>query len=142
MASRSLADLHPNLKPLCQWFMEECGKHDLNPLITCTYRSDKEQMALYAQGRTNKFDIGTGKPLKIVTHAKAGQSPHNFTLNGKPASRAFDVVPIVNGKPMWDGEHPAWEEMGELGESIGLEWGGRWLQPKTDMPHFQLREGT
>lgn len=131
MASRSLDDLHPDIQPLCEWFMEQCRGADIDALITCTWRSPAEQDALYAQGRT--------KPGKIVTNAKAGQSKHNFMINGKPASKAFDVVPLVNGKPDWDSTHPAWEHMGEIGESVGLEWAGRWKHMR-EYPHFQLKE--
>jgi hypothetical protein len=30
--------------------------------------------------------------------------------------------------------------MGEIGESVGLEWGGNWTGKLRDMPHFQMRE--
>jgi peptidoglycan L-alanyl-D-glutamate endopeptidase CwlK len=55
--------------------------NDPIPFLTCTHRDNAEQSELYAQGRT------TGKMGKIVTNAKAGQSPHNY----KPAL-AFDVA--------------------------------------------------
>jgi peptidoglycan L-alanyl-D-glutamate endopeptidase CwlK len=132
MASRSLDDLHPDLRPLCQWFLEQCEVQDIHPLITCTYRSHAEQEALYAQGRS--------QPGKIVTDARGGKSRHNFTLNGKPASKAFDVAPIINGKIEWSDKHPVWAHMGEIGESVGLEWGGNWTGKLRDMPHFQMRE--
>jgi peptidoglycan LD-endopeptidase CwlK len=131
MASRKLEHLHPDLKPLCEWFMEQCEAADIHPLITCTYRSHAEQEALYAQGRS--------QPGKIVTNARGGQSRHNYTIDGKPASKAFDVVPLINGKPEWDASHPAWQHMGEIGESIGLEWAGRWTKFK-EFPHFQMKE--
>jgi peptidoglycan L-alanyl-D-glutamate endopeptidase CwlK len=33
-----------------------------------------------------------------------------------------------------------WQEVGVAGESVGLEWGGRWRKIR-DMPHFQLTRG-
>lgn len=131
MASRSLDDLHPDLKPLCKWFLEQCEAQDIQPLITCTWRSNAEQEALYAQGRSHKG--------KIVTNARGGQSRHNFMIDGKPASKAFDVVPIINGKPEWDASHPAWGHMGEIGESVGLSWAGRWVKFR-EYPHFEMKE--
>ena len=75
-------------------------------------------------------------------------------LHGKPASKAFDVVPLRNGKPVWgtsgDGidDNPAddntddlelWQRIGQIGESLGLEWAGRWKTMR-EFPHFQLKE--
>lgn len=131
MASRKLSDLHPDLRVLATKFMLECNSAGLDILITCTYRSGQEQDELYAQGRT--------KPGKKVTNAKAGQSKHNSTLNGTPASRAFDIVPMVGGKPQWAASHPHWKLAGEIGERCGLEWAGRWTRFK-EFPHFQLRD--
>jgi len=109
MASRSLADLHPDLRPL-------------------------------AQGRT--------APGKIVTRAKPGQSAHNATIDGKPAARAFDAVPLLNGRAIYedprdiDGDWSndfGWRVMGEVAAELGLEWYGRPGSPFREAPHFQLR---
>src|SRR3990167_3564680 len=126
MASRRLADLAPDVRLLAEKFLDAVADQGIEVLVTCTYRSGIEQAGLYAQGRTAKG--------KIVTNAKAGESLHNALLNGQPGSRAFDVVPMVAGKPMWDAEHPHWEKLGIIGEGVGLQWGGRWRKP--DRPHF------
>ena len=130
MASRKLSDLHPDVRLLVERFIDLADDEGIVMLITCTWRSGIEQAELYAQGRTTKG--------RIVTNARAGESLHNFLLNGNPAARAIDVVPMVLGKPMWDAEHPLWERLGELGESVGLQWGGRWRKP--DKPHFEVKE--
>lgn len=85
------------------------------------YRSWDDQDALYAKGRT--------KPGKIVTQAKGGQSWHNFGL-------AADVVFKVNGKWSWDDSLP-WDKLGEIGKTLGLEWGGDW--GSKDLDHFQWK---
>lgn len=131
MASRLLSDLHPWLQPLAEEFLRQAKQRGIDVLVTCTYRSNEEQARLYAQGRT--------EPGKRVTNAKPGQSKHNYTQNGRPASKAFDVVPLVDGKPMWNAAHPAWKELGEIGVSIGLEWAGNWKRFR-EYPHFQLKE--
>lgn len=130
MASRKLEDLHPDVRFLAEKFLDAAADEGIEVLVTCTYRSGIEQAQLYAQGRTAKG--------KIVTNAQPGESLHNTLLNGQPAARAFDVVPMIVGKPMWDDEHPSWEALGRIGESVGLEWGGRWRKP--DKPHFELKE--
>lgn len=131
MASRKLTDLHPQLKPLAEKFEAECNAQGIDFLFTCTYRSPEEQNDLYAQGRS--------KPGKIVTNAQAGQSKHNFMVGVFPASKAFDVVPLRNGKPVWNATDPLWKTLGFIGKSIGLEWAGDWKRFR-EYPHFQLRE--
>lgn len=103
-----------------------------------TYRSNAEQDALYAIGRT--------KAGKIVTNAKGGQSYHNYGM-------AIDIVLLVdkdkNGtfeSASWetnvdfDGDGRAdWMEVVAIFKRYGWEWGGDWKF--TDMPHFQKTNG-
>ncbi|OQS34275.1 peptidase M15 [Chromobacterium haemolyticum] len=133
MASRKIEDLHPDLQPLCREFVRRCEAAGVTALITTTYRSGAEQDELYAQGRT--------KPGPRVTNARAGQSAHNVMIQGKPAARAFDVVPTIGGKPMWDAKHPHWQVMGKIGMELGLNWYGRPNAPFREFPHFELAKG-
>lgn len=132
--SRRLDDLHPDLQVKCQQLIDACAREHIDILITCTYRSNEEQRLLYAQGRT--------LPGRIVTHALPGQSAHNHvTPDGRPCAMAFDLVPMVHGKPDWDTHFTQnlalWMRIGHLGKSLGLEWAGDW-KPFTEFPHFQL----
>jgi len=122
--SRDLADLIPQAHVRADKLIELCKIAGIDLLVTSTYRDNESQDALYAQGRT--------KPGKIVTKAKGGQSFHNYRC-------AFDVVPLVNGKPVWDDE-ALWARIGQLGKQIGLEWAGDWVTFK-EMPHFQYTGG-
>lgn len=131
MASRNLYDLHPQLQQKAASFLTACKLAGIDVAITCTYRSNAEQAKLYAQGRT--------APGKRVTNAKPGQSLHNLVdALGHPASWAIDVVPLRHGKAVWDAADPIWMQVGQFGESAGLEWGGNWKKFK-DFPHFQVR---
>lgn len=134
MASRCIEDLHHDLQPLCREFVRRCQAEGVDPLITCTWRSGAEQDQLYAQGRN-------GKPGLRVTNARAGQSAHNATIKDQPAARAFDVVPMVGGKPMWDASHSHWQIMGRIGESLGLTWYGNPRAKFREFPHFELHKG-
>jgi len=49
---------------------------------------------------------------------------------------AFDIVFDIEGDPSWDSDHP-WEVIGEIGEGLGLVWGGRWKR-FPDYGHFEL----
>lgn len=128
MASRDLNDLRVDVMAKCLIHKELCAKEGIDLLVYCTYRSNEEQAAEYAKGRT--------APGKIVTFAKPGQSKHNNTENGKPASLAYDAVPLVGGKAQWNNAALI-QRMGELGEQAGLEWAGRWKRFKESV-HFQV----
>ena len=112
------------MKERAERFIAACKAAGIDLLITSTYRDNESQDALYAQGRT--------APGKIVTKAKGGQSFHNYRC-------AFDVVPLVHGKPVWDDE-ALWVRIGQLGKQIGLEWAGDWVTFK-ETAHFQYTGG-
>lgn len=122
--SRNIDDLHPNVAAKCRDFLTRCKAEGIDVLITSTYRDHESQAALYAQGRTT--------PGKIVTNAKPGQSWHNWRV-------AFDFVPIVNGKAQWN-DSKLFTRCGEIAETAGLEWAGRWVKFK-EMAHCQYTGG-
>lgn len=126
--SRSLDDLHHVVADKARRFLDRCEEAGIDILVTSTYRDSESQAALYAQGR--------GRPGKRVTNAKPGQSYHNWQV-------AFDVVPLRNGKPVWGTTGPdklLWEKIGAIGESVGLEWAGRWTR-FPEYAHFQFTGG-
>jgi peptidoglycan L-alanyl-D-glutamate endopeptidase CwlK len=108
----------------------DCKRHGIDIMITSTYRDNESQAALYAIART-------APGARTVTNAKPGQSFHNYRC-------AFDVVPIVNGKPFWDTKSKEgiafWNKIGAIGEACGLEWAGRWVTFK-EFAHFQYTGG-
>lgn len=91
--------------------------------FTHTLRTNAEQDALYAIGRT--------KPGKIVTNAKGGQSYHNYGM-------AIDFVLIVNGQVSWALDKN-WAAVIAIFESYGWESGHRWKFK--DSPHVQKTFG-
>lgn len=123
--SRDILSLHPKVSMKCIDLIANCKKIGIDVLITSTYRDIESQNALYAQGRT--------LPGKKVTNAKGGQSFHNYKV-------AFDFVPLVNGKPNWN-DKALFTKIGEIGESLGLEWAGRWKGKMIEMAHFQYTAG-
>jgi peptidoglycan L-alanyl-D-glutamate endopeptidase CwlK len=122
--SRSLDDLHPKVKVLCQKFIDECKTQGIDVIITSTYRDKESQSALYAQGRT--------APGKIVTNANAGDSFHNYRV-------AFDFCPIVNGKAQWE-NLALFKQCGLIGQNLGLDWAGNWKSFK-ESAHLQYTAG-
>jgi peptidoglycan L-alanyl-D-glutamate endopeptidase CwlK len=127
--SRRIEDLAPAVQQRAKALVIAAKDAGIDLLVTSTYRSNEEQAALYAQGRT--------KPGAIVTNARPGDSYHNWRC-------AFDVVPLRNGKPVWGTSGPdgdLWRKIGEMGEAVGLEWAGRWTGKLREMAHFQYTGG-
>lgn len=130
--SRDKKELH---NELVRAFEESCAKfinyypHEPVPFITCTRRTNEEQDALYALGRT--------APGKVVTNAKAGQSPHNFNI-----SRAFDIAFMDNsnkkGKLDWSAR--LFKNFASIicSDFPNVVWGGD-FKSMPDAPHFELR---
>lgn len=121
---RDLNELHPYVKHLAEKLLAECKKQGLNIIVTETYRTVERQDYLYAQGRT--------RPGNIVTNAKGSSksSIHQWRL-------AFD---ICNNKRGDEYNRTILNKVGQIGKSIGLEWGGDWTS-FVDTPHFQYVEG-
>ena len=117
---RDIRFLHPDLQVKAEELIEECKAKGIFIIVTQALRTKEEQDGLYAQGRT--------KPGKIVTKVKYPHSMHCWGL-------AFDIAVIRGGQAVWD--TAAYATPGQIGESIGLEWGGRWKE-FPDAPHFQM----
>jgi peptidoglycan L-alanyl-D-glutamate endopeptidase CwlK len=119
MSSR-LDDLEPVTQQMCVKFLDAAAAAGHSIRVTHTLRTMDEQAKLYAQGRT--------LPGPIVTKAKPGQSAHNYGM-------AFDIC-FVGKVPYPPETDPRWLALGQLGESLGLVWGGRFKSFK-DLPHFE-----
>lgn len=107
------------MRPLAENLLRLAADRGIPLRVVSAYRTPAEQQIL--------FESGAG-----VTKASALMSYHNHGL-------AFDVVP-VSYLPMkdWNPEGPLWADVGALGKSLGLTWGGDWTGEKKDRPHFQL----
>ena len=157
MASRLLSDLEPGLEQKARRFLHECMLKGIPVHVTCTGRSEKEQQALYAQGR-EPLDAVNAKRKAVglwMLREEENKRPVTWTLesrhiihfdpetgNALNRARAFDVAIVKDKQFVWDLKAdvnedgiPDYEEIGMIGEACGLVWGGRWDKP--DRPHFQ-----
>lgn len=121
--SRKIEDLHPKVQEICRMHIEACRKRGVNIIVTSTLRDAEYQAYLYSLGRT--------RPGNRVTNMKE-IGPHGFGL-------AYDVVPIVNKKAVWNNNR-LWAIIGEEGKKLGLTWGGDW-KSIVDKPHFEYTDG-
>jgi len=115
--------LQPPVQPIATAFLDRCAAAGIPCEVAQGARSFSEQQAIYDQGRTT--------PGSIVTKARPGDSYHQYGL-------AFDVVPVAyKSLSDWNPTGPHWAAIGQIGEALGLTWGGRWVTP--DKPHFELK---
>jgi len=116
--SRRLDDLDPRFRPLAVELLARCVEAGIPAMIIDTLRTPEEHQANLAKG---------------VSWTK-----HSKHLDGL----AIDVCPYdtyqLHGpdKLQWNAGDPVWQEIGAIGESLGLRWGGRW-KPK-DLGHFEM----
>lgn len=131
---KRIEKLHPKLRNEVKSIYSEILERNVSIRFTDTLRTFEEQTELYAQGRSKKG--------KIVTHAKAGESYHNYGL-------ALDFCLLLNdGKEVsWNrtmdmdnDTQKDWDEVVAVFKHYGWEWGGDWNNFK-DYPHFQKSFG-
>lgn len=117
-SEKNIATLHPRLRDKARALVRLSANQGITIKVISGTRSYEEQAALYAKGRT--------APGPKVTNAKPGDSWHQHSV-------AWDIGVWENGT--YVGDSPKYRQVGEIGESLGLEWGGRWKF--VDLPHFQ-----
>lgn len=115
--SRRLDDLSPRFRPLAIELLARLTEAGISVMVVDTLRTPEEHAANLAKG------------VSWTTHSKH--------LDGD----AIDICPYAiydlagPDKLQWDAGHPVWKRIGEIGEGLGLRWGGRWK--KKDLGHFE-----
>lgn len=126
MATRDIKDANSKLQEAYEYAKAEYQKlypNEPQPFLTCVHRSNEEQAALFAQGRTTKGPI--------VTNAKPGQSKHN-----KKPSDAIDIGFITLQKKLsWDLKY--FKRFADIIKTKGIKWGGD-FKSIPDAPHFEI----
>lgn len=126
-------NLHPVVQQKKEVLVQKSADKGIRVIVTDGFRSFQEQDLLYEKGRTTDG--------QIVTHAKGGDSYHNFGL-------AIDFA-LLNkqGKALWDTSFDGnengksdWIEVVDIAKNLGFEWGGDWKHFK-DYPHLEMRFG-
>lgn len=123
MTDSNINDLCPDLRGIYQQWLSQCHAAGLATRAIITWRSSIDQDAA---------------KLKGLSNACAGQSPHNCcNEDGSPASKAFDFgIFNTDASYVSDGTDSRYRQAGEIGKSLGLEWGGDWKRP--DFDHLEL----
>jgi len=125
----TIQQLNSVVQPYARELVRRAAAKGIEIKVIGGFRTFKEQDKLYCQGRNIPECKGLYTPGSKVTNAKGGFSNHNFGI-------AFDIG-VFNGTKYLP-ESSSYVEVGKIGRSLGLEWGGDWTTFK-DRPHFQLR---
>ncbi len=122
MTDKSLTDLDPRLQPLCQQVLDDYTALGRKIVVTETWRDPKREDMLHARG---------------ITAATGATCKHCTTIDGKPASQAFDFALFnENGDYIADGTHPWYADAGQIAQNHGLKWGGDFTHP--DWDHIEM----
>jgi len=118
--SRSLSDLSEKFRPLAVELIARATEAGICVKVIDTLRTEAEQKENLRRG------------VSWTMHSK-----HLPDDDGK--ANAIDLAPVeCLSLKAWAPSHPDWERLGEIGESLGLTWGGRWRI--RDCCHFELGE--
>lgn len=160
MRDKDRAHLHPRIVPILD---EHLRLAEGDPILAGrvvmfeTWRDDAVQRADWLKGRDALGNVVD--PKKVVTNARPGASWHGLMRWAKDAAGAWQRVPASLAYHLaigddgdeypgsWEGfgrnhlhekDVAAYTRLGEIGESLGLTWGGRWKKP-VDFSHYELR---
>jgi hypothetical protein len=116
--SRSLDDLTPEMRPIAMELLARCIEKRIQVIIIDTLRTPEEQEQNVRNG------VSWTRNSKHLPQEPSGKSD------------AIDIAPVkVLHLKNWAPNHPDWRAIGNIGEDLGLAWGGRWSIP--DCSHFQ-----
>lgn len=116
--ARNLDSLAPEFKPLAIELIARLVEDGIAVLIVSTRRTPTEQAELIRRGLS-----WTQNSRHLTGHAIDLAPYEVWQLHGPD-------------KLQWNADDPVWARMGEIGERLGLRWGGRWRQ--RDLGHFEL----
>lgn len=117
--SRKLNDLSPRMKPLGMELIARCIEAGIMVMIVTTSRTQAEQADAVARG--------------------VSWTMHSKHLTGD----AIDICPFdqwqLHGpdKLQWNAADPVWQQIGQIGESLGLKWGVVMKGQRKDLGHFE-----
>lgn len=141
--------LEPGTREKVEKMLHFLDAEKISYKIIETLRTTKVQQAYYAQGRQPIYTVNALRKeagLWVIDEA-TNKRIITWTLKSKHLEgKAIDIVPVKDGKIPWnilDQEiADLYIRIGEIGESVGLEWGGRWKPVDKfgvgkDAPHFE-----
>jgi len=136
--------LRPDIRAILAQHRIEAKNKGIVIVCVETLRTADVQLAYYMQGREPLTKVNAQR-AKAGLHLISDAENKRIITNAKTSDfhgtgRAYDIAPgrYVNGVlvPWWGAPWSVWQELGEIGERLGMTWGGRWKK-LNDCPHFQ-----
>ena len=150
MPSRDPEKLHPVVREKLNELIRDARLEGIPFIVTQTLRTQKEQAAFHAQNReplalvNAKRALAALPPIGPMENTKkitwVTTSVHQYGLGFDVALKNrvkgvhWNTKADINAKGGLD-----YNELGELGESLGLVWGGRFKS--RDLVHFEWTGG-
>lgn len=138
---RDIDALDPRMRDKVILLLDLLEEKKIEYAIIETRRSEDVQKAYFAQGRETLAEVNKKRKnagLWEITEAQ-NRKKITWTLKSKHLDGlAIDIGLRKGDAILWSAPFSEWEKIGELGELVGLKWGGRW--ETRDCPHFQLPE--
>lgn len=125
--SRNLDDLSSDLRPKAFELLARLTERKCLVLIVDTLRTREEHEANLRAG-TSKTALSKHLPRSL----RNVPCPNPADLEKSDALDLAPLVPNAEGigwHVSWANTHPTWAVIGEIAESLGLRWGGRWKSP-------------
>jgi hypothetical protein len=151
--SRNPAWLAPDVRAAWEAHLSAAAMAGISVATTFTRRTDEEQWALWLQGRRELEEVNDARlaaGLPAISRAENARKVTNCdgktTRSKHQDGLAYDLgIMGAKGSLDWNPPRETLVRLGELGESVGLEWGGRWAPLDArgigwDPWHFQRRE--
>lgn len=132
---RSMDKLNGTVRVLVEFALRDMKINGIAPLVVETYRTQERQYWLYGQGRNALQLIKKKVPVKYAHKGNIVTS----TLNSiHTLGCAVDIVPIRNGKAIWDAKDKDTKRIIAIMGEYGFEAGANW-KSFPDSPHFQIK---
>lgn len=137
---RDIGKLNVLVQVMLAAALREIKAAGVNPLVVETYRTKERQYYLYGQGRTAAQCTVMGVPVaKAKKYAKPGATKVTWTLNSiHIQKKAVDVIPVRNGKDIWNAQDKDTKKIIEIMQKYGFEAGANWTS-SPDSPHYQVK---
>lgn len=132
---RSTKDLNGVVKTLLELAIKSCKDKGVTPLVVETVRTQERQYWLYGQGRTAAELYKKHIPVK---YAHSGNIVTKTTSSIHQLRCAVDVVPMRDGKAIWNASDKDSKILIYTMTQFGFEAGANWVNFK-DSPHFQIK---
>lgn len=126
--SKDTASLHPHLRIALPKILAAMSAAGFPMTIVSTERTEAEQLALYAKGRS----VGGA----VVTYCDGVVKKSLHQKQDDSFVHAIDCAFLIDNRPSWDAALP-WKLYGVLAQTYGLTWGGSWAS-LADLTHVEV----